>query len=125
MMTSLSSELMNIANIQSTISEICPTYTGRGEQREYTIKQWYDHQMRCRITNQPKASQKQSWAWFKHTQYYTQWYFYEYYAQLKANKPSKLLPKKKPPTTLSLQQSIAKRLVTYYISIINGIIYSV
>ena len=99
--------MVNIANMQSTNSDICPMYTSCGEQRQYTIKQWYDHQMRRRIADKPNASQKENWAWFKGTQYYTQSSFYGYYAKIKKNKPIKLLSKKSPPTIPSLHQNMA------------------
>ena len=110
MLTSLSSELFNVANIQSMTFDICPTYTGQSEQRKYTIKQWYEYQMRLRSTNKPNATREENWNWFKHTQYYSKWYFHKRYAQIKANKPTKLKPTKAPPTSPSLHETMANNI---------------
>ena len=89
--TKLSFEWFNIANIQSTNSDICSVYASCGGQRQYTIKQWYDHQMPHHIADKQNASEKENWAWFKRTQYYTQSSFDKYYAKIKEDKPTKLL----------------------------------
>ena len=108
-MTSLSSEGFNIANIKLTNSDIYSIYTTCGVQRQYAIKQLYNHQMRRRMADKPNSSQKENWAWFKSTQYYTQSSLYNYYAQIKANKPIKFLLKNSQ-TTPSLHQDMANEI---------------
>ena len=67
---------------------ICPVYTGRKEQREYNIDQWYRKQIKDRIRNHPNATKQQNCDWFKYTNYWKESTFYEYYRQIKLNKPT-------------------------------------
>ena len=87
MSTSLASDIIVIAGIPSdhpSLSDKCPMYNGRGNQRKYNIKQWYDHQFKQRIKAKPEAANKQNWYWFKHTEYYKEQGFIKYLQRLKA-----------------------------------------
>ena len=86
---------------------ICPVYTGKKAQRKYSIEQWYRKQIKDRITNNSNTTKEQNWEWFKHTNYWKQSTFHEYWRQIKANKPIPSKPQKKPPTSYNKQKQIA------------------
>ena len=110
MPTTLSSEIIDTTTIPSDHpdpSDKCPMYNGRGHQRDYNIKQWYDHNIAQRIKSLPGATNKQNWYWFKHTEYYTYDTFIKYIQQIKADKPIWIKPRKPPPQTAWLHDKMA------------------
>ena len=88
---------------------ICPVFTGKREQRGYKIDEWYQKQIKDRIANQPNTTKQQNWNWFKHTTYWKESTFHEYYRQIKANKPTKYKKLKAPPISYDKHKEIAHK----------------
>ena len=113
MPTSLSSDIIVIATIPSDHpdpSDKCPMYNGRGTQREYNIKQWYDYNIKKRIKLLPNATNKQNWYWFQHTEYYTHNTFIKFIQEIKADKPIPMKRRKPPPKTPSVHTTMANKI---------------
>ena len=116
MSTSLASDIIVIAGIPSdhpSLSDKCPMYNGRGNQRKYNIKQWYDHQI------------KQNWYWFKHAPYYKQQGCIKCLQRLKSDKPIKVKARKPPPITPSVHNHITNKIIIRHHSNINMNLISV
>ena len=89
-------------------SDICPTYTGKLDQKSYTIEEWYKKQIKDQSILYPNWTTKQPWNWFKHTQYYTESTLNKFWSDLKKDRPKRYKPPPPPPTTQPHQQKLAK-----------------
>ena len=105
----MQSDISGISNPVYTASDICPTYTGRNEQANYTIEEWYKKQIKDKSISNPNWSIHQRWNWFKHTQYYEQSTLNKYWNNLKKNRAKRYIPPRSPPTTAQYQKKVAKK----------------